>query len=101
MSLDNLIEYNNNHAKTSEDLWQYRENDPNANMADSETFNLKAKITGKTRFEQGIQNIFFPEAGIKDYNVMNDGQNVFDHPVRTGWLLATDYLHQYLYFKKN
>ena len=48
MSLDNLIEYNNNHAKTSEDLWQYHENDPNANMADSETFKLKARITGKT-----------------------------------------------------
>ena len=48
MSLDNLIEYNNNHAKTSEDLWQYHENDPNANMAHSETFKLKARITGKT-----------------------------------------------------
>ena len=43
----NLIEYNNNHAKT-EDLWQYHGNVPNANMADSETFKLKARITGRT-----------------------------------------------------
>ena len=36
MPMYNLIEYNSNYAKTSARLWQYDEDDPNDNIADSE-----------------------------------------------------------------
>ena len=44
----NLIEYSDNYAKTSASLLQYYKDDPNDNMADSESFKYKVKITGKT-----------------------------------------------------
>ena len=44
----NLIEYSDNYAKTSASLSQYYKDDPNDNMADSESFKYKVKITGKT-----------------------------------------------------
>ena len=34
----NLIEYSNNYAKTSGSLWQYFRDEPNDNLADSESF---------------------------------------------------------------
>ena len=48
MPMYNLIEYSNNYAKTSGSLWQYYKDDPNNNLADSESFKYKVKITGKT-----------------------------------------------------
>ena len=44
MPMYNLVEYSNNYSKTSESLWQYY----NDNIADSESFKSKIKITGKT-----------------------------------------------------
>ena len=44
----NLIEYSDNYSKTSGSLWQYYNDDPNDNIADSELFKFKVKITGKT-----------------------------------------------------
>ena len=44
----NLIEYSDNYAKTSASLSQYHKDDPNDNMADSESFKYKVKITRKT-----------------------------------------------------
>ena len=44
----NLIEYSDNHSKTSVSLWQYYKGDQNNNRADSESFKSKVKITGKT-----------------------------------------------------
>ena len=44
----NLIEYSDNYSKTSGSLWQYYKDDPNDNIADSESFKSKVKITGKT-----------------------------------------------------
>ena len=44
----NLIEYSNNCAKTSGNLWQYYGDEPNDSLADSESFKSKIKITGKT-----------------------------------------------------
>ena len=44
----NLIEYSDNYAKTSASLLQSYKDDPNDNMADSESFKYKVKITGKT-----------------------------------------------------
>ena len=44
----NSIEYSDNYAKTSGSLWQYYRDEPNDNLADSESFKSKIKITGKT-----------------------------------------------------
>ena len=43
----NLIEYGNNYAKTSGNVWQYHKGDLNDNITDSESFKLKLEITGK------------------------------------------------------
>ena len=44
----NLIEYSDNYFKTSGSLWQYYKDEPNDNLADSESFKYKVKITGST-----------------------------------------------------
>ena len=43
MPLYNLLEYSDNYAKTSGSLWQYYRNEPNDNLADSESFKSKIK----------------------------------------------------------
>ena len=48
MPMCNLIEYSDNYGKTSGTLWQYYKDEPNDNLADSESFKSKIKITGKT-----------------------------------------------------
>ena len=48
MPMYNLIEYSDNYSKTSGGLWQYYKDDPNNNLADSESFKFNVKITGKT-----------------------------------------------------
>ena len=48
MPMYNLIEYSDNYWKTSGSLWQYYKDEPNDNLADSESFKSKVKITGKT-----------------------------------------------------
>ena len=48
MPMYNLIDYSDNYAKTSGSLWQYYRDEPNDNLADSESFKSKLKITGKT-----------------------------------------------------
>ena len=48
MPMHNLIEYSDNYAKTSGSLWQYYRDEPSDNLADSESFKSKIKITGKT-----------------------------------------------------
>ena len=48
MPMYNLIEYSDNYAKTSGGLWQYYRDESNNNLADSESFKSKIKITGKT-----------------------------------------------------
>ena len=47
MPMYNLIEYSDNYSKTSGSLWQYYRDEPNDNLADSEPFKSKIKITGK------------------------------------------------------
>ena len=47
MPMYNLIEYSDNYAKTSGSLWQYYRDEPNDNLANSESFKFKVKITGK------------------------------------------------------
>ena len=48
MPMYNLIEYSDNYVKTSESLWQYYRDEPNYDLANSELFKSKIKITGKT-----------------------------------------------------
>ena len=48
MPMYNLIEYSDSYSKTSGSLWQYYKDDPSNNIADSESFKFKVKITGKT-----------------------------------------------------
>ena len=48
MPMNNLIKYCKNYAKTSRNLWQYYKNNPNDNIRNSESFNFKAIITGRT-----------------------------------------------------
>ena len=45
MPMYNLIEYSDNYSKTSGSLWQYDRDDPNDNLAESESFKYKIKIT--------------------------------------------------------
>ena len=48
MPMYNLIEYSDNYAKTPGSLWQYYRDEPNNNLADSESFKFTVKIRGKT-----------------------------------------------------
>ena len=48
MTLYNLIEYSHSYSKTSGSLWQDYKDGPNDNLADSESFKRKVKITGNT-----------------------------------------------------
>ena len=45
MPMYNLIEYSDNYAKISGSLWQYYIDEPNDNLAKSESFKSKIKIT--------------------------------------------------------
>ena len=47
MPMYSLIEHGDNYAKTSGSLWQYYRDEPNDNLADSESFKSKIKITGQ------------------------------------------------------
>ena len=48
MPMYNLIEYSDNYSRSSGSLMQYYKDDPNDNLANSESFKSKVKITGKT-----------------------------------------------------
>ena len=43
MAMYNLIEYSDNYSKTSGSLWQYYRDEPNDNLADSESFKSTIK----------------------------------------------------------
>ena len=53
----NLFEYSDNYSKTSGSLWQYYKDDPNDNLADSESSKYKVKITGKTPDDRNTKNV--------------------------------------------
>ena len=48
MPMYNVIEYSDHYSITSGSLWQYYKDIPNDNLATSESFKYKVKITGKT-----------------------------------------------------
>ena len=51
-----LIEYSDNYCKTLGGLWQYYRDDPNHNIAQSESFKSKFKITGNTPADDETEN---------------------------------------------
>ena len=55
-----LIEYSDNYAKISASLWQHYRDEPNDNLADSESFRSKIKITGKTPDDDNDVEIMVP-----------------------------------------
>ena len=57
MPMYNLIEYSKNYSKTSGSLWQYYKDHPNDNTANSESFKIKVKVTGKTRNNGNIKDV--------------------------------------------
>ena len=57
MPMYNLIEYSDNYSKMSGSLWQYYRYEPNDNLADSESFKPKIKITGKTPAAGNEKNV--------------------------------------------
>ena len=48
MPMFDLIKYSDNYSKTSGSLWEYYKDEPNDNLADSESFKRKIKIAGNT-----------------------------------------------------
>ena len=52
-----LIEYSDNYSKTSGSLYQYYKDDPIDNLADSESFKYKVKITGKTPADGNAKDV--------------------------------------------
>ena len=46
MPMYNLIEYTKNYSKTSGKIWQYYKDEPNDNLANSESFKSRVKIAG-------------------------------------------------------
>ena len=57
MPMYNLMEYSDNYAKTTGSLWQYFRDDPNDNLAESESFKSKIKLTGKTPNNNNVKNV--------------------------------------------
>ena len=57
MAVYNLIEYSDNYSKTSGSLWKYYKDDPNDNLADSQLFKSKAKITGNTPIDSNTKDV--------------------------------------------
>ena len=53
----NLIEYSDNHAKTFGSLWQYYRDEPNDNLADSESSKSKTEITRKALAADNQKNV--------------------------------------------
>ena len=56
MPMYNLIECCNNYAKTG-NLWPYHKDIPNDNKGNCESFNFKAKITGRTPANGNTKNV--------------------------------------------
>ena len=57
MPMYNLTEYSDNYSKTSGSLWQYYKDVPDNNLADSESFKYKLKITGNTPAEDNTKDV--------------------------------------------
>ena len=65
----NLIEYRDNYTKTFGSLWQYYKDQPNDNLADSESSKSKIKITGNTPANGNTKDveIFVPRKYLSNF----------------------------------
>ena len=63
MPLYSLLEYSDSYAKTSGSLWQYYGDEPNDNLADSESFKSKIKI--KNDNEKDVEIMILSKDSIK------------------------------------
>ena len=52
-----MREYSNNYSKTCGSLWKYYKDEPNDNLADSESFKSKVKITENTPANGNTKNV--------------------------------------------
>ena len=57
MRMYSLNKYSNNCSKTSRSLWQYYKDNPNNNLANSESFKYKVKFTGKTPDNENTKDV--------------------------------------------
>ena len=57
MPMYNLIECSDNCSETSESLWQYQKDEPNDNLANSESFQFKVKIIGITPADGSTKDV--------------------------------------------
>ena len=57
MPMYNLIEYSDNYAKTTGSLWQYFRDEPDNNIANSNSSKFKIKITGKTPIDDNEKDV--------------------------------------------
>ena len=57
MPMYNLIEYSDNYSKTFGSLWQYYNYEPKDNIAESELFKSKLKISRKTPTDSNTRNV--------------------------------------------
>ena len=57
MPMFNLIEYRDSYSKTSGSLWQHYKDEPNDNLANSESFKSKVKIAGNTSTDGNTKDV--------------------------------------------
>ena len=57
MPMFNLIKYNHNYSKPYGTLWQYYRDEPYVNLADSESFRSKIKITESTPADGNTKDV--------------------------------------------
>ena len=57
MPMFDLIKYSDNYSKTSGSLWEYYKDEPNDNLADSESFKNQVKITGNTPNNGNLKDV--------------------------------------------
>ena len=57
MPMYSLIEYSDTYSKTSRSLWIFYKDEPNDNIAKSESFKSKIKITEKTHDNGNTKNV--------------------------------------------
>ena len=57
MPMYSFTEYSDNYSKAFGGLWQYYKDEPNDNLANSELFKSKVKITGNTPADGNTKNV--------------------------------------------
>ena len=54
--MHDLIEFSDNYAKTSKSLWQYYRDKSNNDITNSESFKLKARVTGRALVDDSTKD---------------------------------------------